>query len=512
MTHPTPFQATPHGPGLLLEELVGELLGLEPKLEGNGATRIRGVRQDSRQVEVGELFVARAGASSSALAHVPQALERGAAAVLLEYGVDTASIGVPVLRVTDARRALGLCAEAVYGFPSRALPVVGVTGTNGKTTTTWLVEQALRALGARPARLGTLGFSFDGTEEVSLHTTPEADEVSRRLALVLGQGATHFVMEVSSHALELGRVTALAFDVGAFSNLTQDHLDFHGSMQHYGAAKARLFQELLPRASVFNLDDAFGRQLYAAQLALQKRSLGVAQHNTEAALRVQHARLDRAGCAASIKYEGGEVELSSRLVGAHNLDNLLLALGILVQLGFEPALAAPALGSAEGVPGRMERCDEGSDDLLVVVDYAHTPDALERALDTLLSIGGGRLHCVFGCGGDRDPKKRPLMGRAVAERAHSAIITNDNPRTEDPTLIAAAISQAFPGLDCPYRVELERAAAIESAMLAAAPGDTVLIAGKGHEDYQIFGRDKVPFDDRVQARNALAKRRQRGQG
>jgi UDP-N-acetylmuramoyl-L-alanyl-D-glutamate--2,6-diaminopimelate ligase len=381
--------------------------------------------------------------------------------------------------------------------------LVGITGTNGKTTTASLVQQALLAAGKRAALLGTLGFFFDGAQSEATHTTPGADDISRRLAAVAVRGGSHLVMEVSSHALELGRVAALGFEVAAFSNLTQDHLDFHGSMAAYGAAKARLFEELSPRASVINVDDAFGREL---ALRARGRVLSVSRKGP-ASVAAERAQLDLHGIQAEIRIEQRSCRLRSRLVGAHNLENLLLALGILLALGLEPEAALRALESAAGAPGRLERCDQAGDQRLVVVDYAHTPDALERVLDVLRPLTPGKLWCVFGCGGDRDPGKRPLMGKAVATRADHAVVTNDNPRTEKPEDIAAAIVPALAESGIDFAVELDRAVAIRRALLATEPGDTVLIAGKGHEDYQIFGHEKRPFDDRVEARAALAELR-----
>jgi UDP-N-acetylmuramoyl-L-alanyl-D-glutamate--2,6-diaminopimelate ligase len=489
--------------GMTLGELASVLSSLAARVSGEPTTRVVGVRQDSREIEPGELFVARPGASVDGARFVAQAARRGAVAVLAQEGAALGNCALPVVWVSDATLALAHAAEAVYGYPSRKLALVGITGTNGKTTSASLVQQALLALGARAALLGTLGFVFDGEAREGTHTTPGADGVSRHLAEVVAKGGTHLVMEVSSHALELGRVAALTFEVAAFTNLTQDHLDFHGSMAEYGAAKARLFTELSPRTSVLNLDDAFGRGLAARA---RGRVLGVSRLGP-ASVTVTNARLDLDGIDAELDVEGQPLRLQSRLVGAHNLENLLLALGVLLGLGHAPEAALAALALAPGAAGRLERCDQPSDQRLVVVDYAHTPDALERVLDALRPLTPGRLICVFGCGGDRDPAKRPLMGAAVAARADLAIITTDNPRTERPEDIAAAIVPALAGSKTPYRVELDRASAIASAICESRALDTVLIAGKGHETHQIFGHEKRPFDDREEARRALASNR-----
>ncbi|MGC4092307.1 MAG: UDP-N-acetylmuramoyl-L-alanyl-D-glutamate--2,6-diaminopimelate ligase [Polyangiaceae bacterium] len=501
----TPQAGLRHPEGSTLAELARALGRFAPRLEGDANTRVTGVQQDSRAVRAGDLFVARGGQRVDGARFIGDAAARGASAVLLDAGKSSPSPALPALFVDDLPRALAFAAEHTYGEPSRNLGLVGITGTNGKTTTAFLVEQALLELGKKPARLGTLGFSFAGALEDSALTTPEADAISRYLAQVVGRGGTHAVMEVSSVALELARVAALQFEVAAFSNLTQDHLDFHGSMQAYGAAKARLFHELAPRVSVINVDDAFGRELAAS---VPGRVIRVSQRGATD-VRVLESELGVHGIRAAVELGGQRFELSSRLVGAHNLDNLLLALGIVWALGAEPGEAVAALSGGVGVPGRLERCDQPGDELLVVVDYAHTPDALERALSALRPLTRGRLLCVFGCGGDRDPGKRPLMGEVVARAADFAVVTNDNPRTESPEQIAAAIVPPLERLGTAHRVLLDRAQAIQFALDEAAPGDSVLIAGKGHEDYQIFGSEKRPFDDREQAKLALAARRGR---
>jgi UDP-N-acetylmuramoyl-L-alanyl-D-glutamate--2,6-diaminopimelate ligase len=477
-----------------------------PRLEGDGSVRVAGVRQDSRQVEPGDLFVARSGERSNGLDFVPEALKRGAVALLVEQGVDARVFGVPLLEVRDVRRALGFAAERVYGRPSRKLALVGITGTNGKTTTSVLLEHALNTLGARPARLGTLGFSFENERTDGNLTTPEADDVSRLVASVAGAGGTHFVMEVSSHALSLARVDALQFRVAAFTNLTQDHLDFYPSMAEYGAAKERLFTELSPVASVVAVDGEFG----AALAGRAKGRVLTTGLSGAASVRPLSVTLDARGVRAELTTPSGGARIESRLVGEHNLENLLTALGVLVELGYEPDAAARALGSAPPAPGRLERCDEDTDDVRVLVDYAHTPDALARVLAAVAAITEGELICVFGCGGDRDPGKRPQMGAAVGRAAARALLTSDNPRSEDPAAIAAQVEAGLRGGTARYEIELDRARAIERAVLEARSGDSVLIAGKGHEPYQIIGSERRAFDDRVEARRALALRRARG--
>lgn len=493
--------------GLSLAQLSEQLGAFDPSLRGSAATPVTGVQQDSRKVQPGDLFVAREGASADGTHFVAEAVGRGASAVLVEADAGEPSLEVPLLRVRNVRRAASFAAEAVYGFPSRALRVVGITGTNGKTTVSFLVEHALQQLGARPARLGTLGFAFEGVELDSPLTTPEADAIARSMASVRDLGGTHFVMEVSSIALELERVSAVHFAVAALTNLTQDHLDFHGSMERYAAAKSRLFRELAPEVSVLDIDRALGRELSLAVTPVI--SVG---RDGSAALHVAAARLDAAGVHAELRHAGLSLSFQSRLVGAHNLENLVLAAGVLLGLGYAPGEALAALAQAPAVPGRLERCDEEGDDVLVVVDYAHTPDALERVLAALRPLTRNELCCVFGCGGDRDPQKRPKMAEAVARGADFAFVTNDNPRSEDPAKIAEAILPPLRASGTPHVVELDRALAIERAVLQAKPGDAVLLAGKGHETYQIFGVERVPFDDRTHARAALRRRRARSGG
>lgn len=500
--------------GLSLRELALELSAFAPQLSGDPDTVVTDVDQDSRRVVSGALFVARAGGNTDGLRFAESALGRGARALMVAADTAVSELGCPVLRVRELSRALAFAAEAVHGWPSRRVKVVGVTGTNGKTTVTWLVQRALGALGLPTARIGTLGFEF-GAERDDVHlTTPEADVLSRYLASVRQAGATHAVMEVSSVALVQGRVDALRFDVAAFTNLTRDHLDFHGTFDAYRQAKAKLFHELGPRAAVLNLDDAFGRALCTTTGAALVRVGSSASEvgldrDLRLALDIDGSELvaSSSGIAGNVRVFGHESVLSSPLIGKHNAENLLVALGILNALGVDGERAAEALGAVGPAPGRLERCDGPDDDCVVLVDYAHTPDALERVLSAVKPAAPARLTCVFGCGGERDPGKRAPMGRAVGERADYAIITNDNPRRESPESIAAAVEQGLVPTGTSYEVCLDREQAILRAVLRAEVGDVVLIAGKGHEPYQLLGTRELTFDDREQARLALARRR-----
>ncbi|HEY6724261.1 MAG TPA: UDP-N-acetylmuramoyl-L-alanyl-D-glutamate--2,6-diaminopimelate ligase, partial [Polyangiaceae bacterium] len=314
-------------------------------------------------------------------------------------------------------------------------------------------------------------------------------------------GGTHLVMEVSSHALTQARVDALSFAVAAFSNLTQDHLDYHADMDAYGNAKRRLFDELAPRCRVINVDDAFGRELARDFAAITVSSRGPADVCAE------DVQLSGSGIVARVRVHGRSLAFASRLVGAHNLDNVLLALGIVEALGLPLEQALAALEHVSGVPGRFERCDEQGDDIRVLVDYAHTPGALERVLQAVSELPHRELVCVFGCGGDRDASKRPEMGAVVGRLATRSIVTNDNPRSEEPARIASAICAGLDSEAADYEVIFDRARAIDRAILGATSGDVVLIAGKGHEPYQIIGDRVLAFDDRSEARRALAQRR-----
>ncbi len=497
-------------PGLRLDELARDLpMGAD--IVGDASVRVLGVRQDSRAVEPGELFVARRGAKVDGARFVRDALERGAAAVMgTRASLPPEGLRVPVVLVDDPAAALGFAASAVYGHPSFSLEVVGITGTNGKTTTAHLVRAAIDGALGRPSCgvLGTLGHGFGDWRATSEHTTPEADEVARSMAEMLSRGATHVAMEVSSHALAKARVRAVHFRVAALTNLTQDHLDFHGSMDAYAEAKARLFTELGSGAAVLNVDDAFGRELVSRAKAPSVRvSARTDAAVSTAEIAPRHVRLDASGTEATVRTPAGDVRITSRLVGAHNLENLLLALGVAHALDLDLGRAAAALSRAQAPPGRFERCDGEDDDVTVLVDYAHTPDALVRALEAVRAVTAGRVWCVFGCGGDRDPTKRAPMGEAVARRADVTVVTSDNPRTEDPRDIAAAVVAGVREARVEAVVELDRRKAIDFAVRSAARGDAVLIAGKGHEDYQISGTKKHPFDDRIEARRALEERR-----
>jgi UDP-N-acetylmuramoyl-L-alanyl-D-glutamate--2,6-diaminopimelate ligase len=493
---------------LTLQSLVER--GIGARVVGDASVRISGVQHDSRQVGAGDLFVAIPGAKLDGAAFVKSAIERGAAAIASEQPLEAP---VPVVEVASARRALSLAAHAVYGEPTRAVRTIGITGTNGKTTTTWIVDEALTSLGRKPALVGTVETRGLGHREASAFTTPEGDDLARFARRMVDGGATDLVMEVSSHALTLFRAEGITFEVAAFTNLTQDHLDFHGTMEAYLEAKARLFFDLAPASAVINVDDAAGVALAKRIDRAVTRLFTVSRTSTRADVYAKSYTLGREGVVAPIVCPRGALTIESRMVGAHNLDNLLLAAGCLCALGLDVRDIERALGRVVGAPGRLERVEDPRD-VATFVDYAHSPDALAKALDALRPITPGRLIVVFGCGGDRDRGKRPIMGAAAGERADLVVVTSDNPRTEDPASIVDAIVpgvaksltrvDTIAGVDRGYTVEVDRRAAIGLALSAATAGDTVLIAGKGHEDYQILGTTKIHFDDREEARNAIA--------
>jgi UDP-N-acetylmuramoyl-L-alanyl-D-glutamate--2,6-diaminopimelate ligase len=478
-------------------------------VEGDASVVVTGVTSDSRLVRAGDLFAAVPGAKSDGASFAAQAIAKGARAVLAARPL---GLSVPTLVVGDVRASLGTIAHKVLGEPSHELHVVGITGTNGKTTVAYLVESVLAHAGKRPALLGTVAQRGPAGAEASNLTTPEADVVARFMRMQRDAGATHLAMEVSSHALAQARVRGTRFEVAAFTNLTQDHLDFHGTMEAYGEAKALLFGEYAPVHSVIVVDHPFGREL--ARRA-HGQLLRCAVNEADADIRPRDWASTREGVRATVVTPKGEMKLASPLFGAHNLENLLVCVGVCMSLGLSLDVIAAGLASARGAPGRMERVPD-SRDVMVLVDYAHTPDAVSRAISALRPLTGGRLFALVGCGGDRDRTKRAPMAEAAARLADVAVLTSDNPRTEDPLAIladmepgarsvtarieAAELGSARRG----YAVIADRAAAIQQVLAAACKGDTVLIAGKGHEDYQIVGTVKHPFDDRIEAGNAIA--------
>jgi UDP-N-acetylmuramoyl-L-alanyl-D-glutamate--2,6-diaminopimelate ligase len=460
--------------------------------------RVHALVSDSRRAGPGTVFAAYPGETRDGRDFIAQAVAQRVDGVLWEadhYQWDPA-LGVPNAGVAGLKTRIGEIAAQVYGEPSRALHMVGVTGTNGKTSVAHWVAQAFTALGRKTAVVGTVGTGFPGALTPALNTTPDAIELQQRLAEYRQLGATACAMEVSSHGLAQGRVNGTCFNVAVLTNLSRDHLDYHGDMESYAAAKARLFDWPGLEWAVLNVDDAFGRQLESATRPARVVGYGFQR----GAVVGEKLQLSQAGLHLRVRTDWGDAELDAPLLGRFNAANLLAVLTTLLVSGVKLEDACQALAHITPPPGRMQTLG-GNVHPLVVVDYAHTPDALEKVLATLREIvGGGRLICVFGCGGNRDRGKRPLMGRAAAEGADEVWITSDNPRNEDPRKI---IDDILAGTGGKPRVEPDRARAIFEAIGGAHQGDVVLIAGKGHEDYQEIAGERLPFSDVAVANKAL---------
>ncbi len=493
------------------------------------------VTLDSREVRPGALFLACRGHSHGegqgnqrhGIEFAAQAAERGARAVIYETpgAGETRALEAAarllqrvrqragqdedqfVVAVPDLRVHLGSIADRFFGQPSQALHVVGVTGTNGKTTCAWLIAQALSLCGRPAAYIGTLGYGLPGALHPATHTTADVVSVHRQLALLRATGAQAVAMEVSSHALDQGRVDEVRFATAAFTNLTQDHLDYHGTLEAYGAAKARLFACPTLSARVINVDDAFGRELALAspapvRLVLTGRTAAGATAEYVTATRVQ-ALSD--GFELTVESSWGEARVRVALLGEFNVDNVLTTLAVLLVAQVPLPQAVAALARCVAAPGRMQRVagPRADSQAGVIVDYAHTPDALQKALAAARAHCHGQLHLVFGCGGDRDARKRPIMGAIAAAGADTVTVTDDNPRAEDPANIIRDILAGITSAAAAVRVEHDRASAIRTAIRAAGSADLVLIAGKGHEDYQIYGTTRRPFSDEQVARAVL---------
>ncbi len=458
---------------------------------------------DSRRVTPGCLFLAVPGGRAHGLSHATEAVRGGAGMVAWEPAGGLAAPllpeGAAAFPVPGLKRRAGDIADRFFGQPSRQIRVIGITGTNGKTTCSHLVAGGLRRLGTAAGVIGTLGAGLEGEMAPSVLTTPDVVEVHRDLARLAARGARAVAMEVSSHALAQGRVDAVRFAVAAFTNLSRDHLDYHGSLEAYAEAKASLFLQRAPASVVINVSDPVGRQLWERLPAGMERIAvlrpGDAPPAGGRALALQSIGTGSAGLALALQWQDSQIDLTSGLVGQFNAENLAVALGVLISLGHDAQAAAEALAPVPAPPGRMEAFSDTGRDVLCVVDYAHTPDALAKALAALREHCEGRLWCVFGCGGDRDPGKRPEMARVAEELADEVVVTDDNPRTEDGHAIVADI---LAGMKDPARavVERDREKAIRTALEAASPGDVVLVAGKGHEDYQIVGETRRAFSDR----------------
>src|SRR5438477_12333394 len=484
-----------------LKQLINQITPL--RVEGPLDRDVAGISYDSRRVTPGMVFVAIPGQKTDGHDFISTAIDRGATAIICEQN-GFVSRRATKIKVADAREALAGAAAAYYQHPSRKLRVIGITGTNGKTTVAFMVKQILEEAGVNCGLIGTVRYEIGGRVIPAQRTTPEAPEIQQMMAQMLRADCQACVMEVSSHALEQKRVSTVEFDVGIFTNLTQDHLDYHGNMENYFAAKTRLFAALSEgrkkSGAVINIDDAFGARLSKETHIELQMTYGLSR---AAKIRATQIRLGRDTTEMAVETPHGQFECRLPLIGRHNIYNALAAAGagLALKVGVHPVQAA--LNSMKPVPGRLE-CIALGQPFGVFVDYAHTDDALRNVLITLREITSGRLLLAFGCGGDRDAGKRPKMGKVAAELADSTIITSDNPRRETPEKIAASIDEGFRKVRSDgHRVELDRKRAIDGILRMARAGDTVLIAGKGHETYQEFEDTVVPFDDRVYARETL---------
>jgi UDP-N-acetylmuramoyl-L-alanyl-D-glutamate--2,6-diaminopimelate ligase len=479
--------------------------------QGDTLRPIAGIEYDSRRVRPGSAFVAMKGGSTDGNKFVEKAIAAGAAGIITDSSTTFDHLTVyhpeiPVLEVEHGRRALAAASAAFFGHPERRLAAIGITGTNGKTTTAFLVEALLNSDSRKTVLIGTIEYHIAGEVRPSIHTTPESRDVFEILAEGVSRGATELVTEVSSHALDQGRVASIPFDVAVFTNLTRDHLDYHETMEKYYAAKRLLFDGAVypaPRVAVINAHDDRARQLAAAarRAGSEVRTYGIAQGDWRA---VDH-KLTPGGAVFTLETPAGSAQVASRLAGEVNILNLLAAVASADARGLSFDQLVAAIPTLHPVPGRFQPVDAGQP-FTVIVDYAHTDDALRNLTSLarqMVANTGGRIITVFGCGGDRDRTKRPRMGAAASEGSDYVVATSDNPRSEDPLAILAEIEPALKATGTPYVVEPDRAAALRLAVREARPHDIVLIAGKGHEKEQILADRTIPFDDAEVARAAL---------
>lgn len=490
--------------------MVGDAMSHAPRLLGDllpgvaadiAAVPVSGLTVDSRKVSPGMVFLAVKGHADDGRKYMDAAIRSGAVAVIADAPCDPARWRLPVLEVENLSRELSAIAGRFYDQPSRDLKLIGITGTNGKTSCAWSVAQMLETMGQPCGLIGTLGSGRYGHLESVGNTTPDAVAVQALLAQWRDGGAQWAAMEVSSHGLAQHRVAALHYEAAVFTNLSQDHLDYHGSMAAYGAEKARLTSWPELPLAVINRDDEFGRRLIAQSTATQVVDYSL--RDSAAAVWAEDIHCDIHGSRATLNTPWGRLELVSSLLGEFNLSNLVASCSTLLAMGLPLVEVESALRHIEPVPGRMEWL-RSDDNVLVVIDFAHTEDALKQALETLRPLAGDNaVHCVFGCGGDRDTGKRPGMGRVAAAIADRVTLTSDNPRSESPEKIIDDIAAGAVGEDAEVEIEPDRHLAIAAAVARAEPGDIVLIAGKGHEQTQEIGGQRFPFSDLDHAREAI---------
>lgn len=477
------------------------------KLSGDGSIPVTDVTHDSRAAGPGTLFVAVRGALFDAHKFVPQVMQQGAAGIISDLSPPSGPSPAAWIKVDNVRRAMALAAAEIHRHPSRELQLVGITGTNGKTTTAYLVASIPEAAGEPVAMTGTVEYRLGAERRKAERTTPEATDMQRMLRRAVEIGCKTAVMECSSQAMDFHRCDELEYAVAVFSNLTRDHLDYHKTMENYWYAKQRLFDGRLgsrPRTSVINMDDRYGVELAER---LETEGLSVLRYavNSEAEVMARNAEFSLDGMRFNLVTPAGEREFHSPLVGPPHIYNTLAAVASGLSLGYELDVITRALEKCTGAPGRFERVPHAGD-FAVVVDYAHSDDALLNVLRTARNVTKGKIITVFGCGGDRDRSKRAPMGEAAGSLSDVVILTSDNPRTEDPEQILADAEMGIKQTGKPYRKIADRREAIHQAILEASSNDLVLIAGKGHEDYQILGREVFHFDDKEVAREALAQK------
>ena len=489
-----------------IDQLISGLTGHQ--VRGPQGVEASGLSYDSRSLCPGDLFIALPGSQTDGHIHVEEAIKRGAVGVVVSEvaKVPTASREVTVITVPDTRRVLAHLADVFYGHPSDEIRVLGVTGTNGKTTWTYLTESILKAAGHRPGVIGTISYRIGQKSSPAGQTTPQAPELQGTVRKMVDKGLDHCLLEVSSHGLALDRVRGMEFDVAVFTNLTQDHLDFHHSLENYFAAKESLFREHPLRAAVVNIDDPYGQRIWKGMVGTRGGEEGLTYGlDSEAAVGAKGVTAGWSGLSFELRCPRGPMSLRSPLLGTHNVYNILSSVATALALGLNTEAIQVGVSNLSSVPGRFEPINLGQP-FTVVVDYAHTEEALSRVLNVARELIEGRLIAVMGCGGDRDRTKRPRMGAAAGKVADFVLITSDNPRTEDPEAIIREIEVGLKGLGkgpSQYTTCVDRRKAIREAIGMAEAGDGIVIAGKGHEDYQILGREVVPFDDREEARVAI---------
>lgn len=493
-----------------------ERSGITPLMTTDRNPTVTVVTEDSRRVEPGALFVATHGAKIDSHLFVSDAVEKGASGIVVQDSVPAYN-DIAIIQSADSRDALGRLSHAIHGNPTEKMQIIGVTGTNGKTTTTYILESILSAAKLNPGIIGTIEYRYNGESHESVNTTPSSSFLAKIFSRMKAGKVKSVAMEVSSHAADQRRISGIQFDACIFTNLTQDHLDYHHTMEEYADAKWKIFDDYLQRYSkksgqppiaVFNTDDSCGAN-FSRKYSGSQTTYGI---ESEADIKATNIRFEQNGTEFNIVYKGTTYNVKTSLVGLFNIYNVLGGIAATLSIGIPMETVLSGIERLHLVPGRFEAIREGQD-FLVLVDYAHTPDALERVLTTARKMTDKNVIVVFGCGGDRDSTKRPIMGEIAGRLAEKVIITNDNPRTEDPVPISEQIVEGIVRANLSkdnYSVVLDRRAAIHQALSMAQSKDVVIIAGKGHEDYQILGEHKIHFDDREIARNFLRERQQQG--